>query len=231
MNKKFRSIPVENVIFFDIETASAVKELDPKSEMFKVFQYKNRDKETEKLPTVKETQALYKKIAALSASTGIIICITLAYVKDGKIVMKSLVGDEKEIISEAYRIMTGSSRIFCSFNGQGFDHVFMRQRAVVHNIEVHECLNDVDIKPWSWGDMGNLDLMKLMQGTSPFRMNFDEVCMMLGVPSPKNTGIHGSQVSEAYHEGRIEEIKTYCEADVKALVNVFLRMQGKPIIE
>lgn len=231
MNNKFRAINPETVLFFDIETSSQVKDLDPASELYKVFRYKNRNKETEELLSEEDTQKLYRKIGALSASFCKIICITLAYIKDNEIKMLSLTGDEKDIIKEAYEKMTFTPRYYCSFNGQGFDHPIMRQRAVALGVEVPEILNDVGIKPWSWDDMGNIDLMKLIQGTNPYRMNFDEVCLLLGVESPKNGSLAGSQVSEAYHDGRLDEIVTYCEADVKALVNVFLRMQGKPIIQ
>ena len=50
----------------------------------------------------------------------------------------------------------------------------------------------------------------------------------LGIPSPKDA-MSGSEVSEYYWNGQHDEIKTYCEKDVKATANVILKMAGMPI--
>ena len=39
----------------------------------------------------------------------------------------------------------------------------------------------------------------------------------------------GSEVSEYYWAGRHDEIKTYCEKDIKATANVILKIAGLPI--
>ena len=41
----------------------------------------------------------------------------------------------------------------------------------------------------------------------------------------------GHQVNEAYWSGRLEEIKTYCEKDVKATGDLMLRLSGIPIVD
>lgn len=231
MNDQIRKINPESLIFFDIETASQVPILEENTEMFKVFRHKSRNKETEELLSVEDTQALYNKIAALSSSFGKVVCFSMGRIKDNKISLFSIKGEEKDILNQAYTIIGSSSMACVSFNGQGFDIPFCRQRAAIYDLVAPKVLNDVGLKPWSFDDIGNIDCLKVMQGTSPFRMAFSELCLMLGVESPKNGSIEGSGVSKAYHEGRIDEIVEYCEKDVRALINVFLRMQGKPIIE
>jgi len=42
--------------------------------------------------------------------------------------------------------------------------------------------------------------------------------------------MNGSEVSKAYWNDRLEEIKTYCEKDVKATANVILKMAQLPIL-
>ena len=45
----------------------------------------------------------------------------------------------------------------------------------------------------------------------------NEVCAVFGLPG--KTSIDGSQVEEYYYDGRIEEIRNYCESDV---INTYL---------
>jgi hypothetical protein len=45
------------------------------------------------------------------------------------------------------------------------------------------------------------------------------MCYELGIESPKDN-MNGSDVHDAYWEGRVEEVKIYCEKDVKASIRV-----------
>lgn len=59
------------------------------------------------------------------------------------------------------------------------------------------------------------------------RVSLDALCKALKVPSPKE-GIDGSQVFDAWADGRIEEIEAYNLADAKAVREVFHRLVGVP---
>lgn len=229
MNNYIRNLSTDAVLFWDLETAACVKKLDPKSEMFKVFQYKNRDRETEALLGVKETQALFDKIAPLSPIYNIIVASCICYIKNGQIVSKVITGSEAEIIAETVKILSTSGRLPLGFNTSGFDFPVMRARAMANNIDYPENLTDVGLKPWEMDNKGG-DLLKWWQGTNPYRHSLDEVCLILGIPSPKDTGVKGSEVSKEFWTNGVERIKTYVEADTKTVANLFLRMQGKPII-
>ena len=41
----------------------------------------------------------------------------------------------------------------------------------------------------------------------------------------------GPEVSEYYYDGRLDEIKTYCEKDIKATANIILKIAGMPICQ
>ena len=45
------------------------------------------------------------------------------------------------------------------------------------------------------------------------------MCYELGIESPKDN-MNGGDVHDAYWEGRVEEVKIYCEKDVKASIRV-----------
>jgi predicted PolB exonuclease-like 3'-5' exonuclease len=45
----------------------------------------------------------------------------------------------------------------------------------------------------------------------------------MGIPTPKDD-IDGSQVHENFHLGNIERIKTYCEKDVKTMIDLMYKV-------
>jgi predicted PolB exonuclease-like 3'-5' exonuclease len=47
-------------------------------------------------------------------------------------------------------------------------------------------------------------------------------CDHLGIPSPKEEEITAENVSVAFKDGRIKEIKEYCLRDVQATYNAYL---------
>ena len=49
--------------------------------------------------------------------------------------------------------------------------------------------------------------------------SFDEVCYELGVESPKDV-MDGSDVHKYYWNGRLEDVRVYCEKDVRVSIEV-----------
>lgn len=223
-------VNLSQVLFFDIETATESENL-PDS---KIKIAKNKWKKDEYDELNKE----YQESGALYPEFAKIICVVLAYYKDGDIVYKSIEGEETNIINEFYRIV--NDYILCGFNISKFDLPFIRLRAMVHGIQIPENLNDMGLRPWDVGLSPNskirlLDLLDLIKGLFPFYFSLESVCGMLGLGSPKEE-IKGAEVSKAYHDGRISEIIEYCKRDVKATIEVLLRLRGqelvnKPIIQ
>ena len=55
------------------------------------------------------------------------------------------------------------------------------------------------------------------------RIKLNEVCSILGLPG--KFGVDGSQVAPMFDEGRVAEIRDYCETDVLNTYLVYLRWQ------
>jgi predicted PolB exonuclease-like 3'-5' exonuclease len=53
--------------------------------------------------------------------------------------------------------------------------------------------------------------------------SLEDLCHALDVPSPKNA-LHGSMVPRAFYDGRIDEICSYCNGDVLAMMKVYHKM-------
>ena len=101
-------------------------------------------------------------------------------------------------------------------NIEAFDMRFMFQRSVIRNVRPTLNLN---MSRYSDNLFDTMTAWAGYQG----RISLDALCKALGIPSPKN-GIDGSKVWDAVRDGRIDEVATYCAADVDATRQAFLRM-------
>jgi predicted PolB exonuclease-like 3'-5' exonuclease len=118
-----------------------------------------------------------------------------------------------------------------SWNGGGFDLPVLHYRGLVHGIAA--------ARYWDWGDDNrefkwnnylsryhtrHLDLMDVLAMYQP-RNNaaLDDVAKLAGFPG--KLGMDGSKVWEAFHQGKIAEIRNYCETDVVNTYLLYLRFQ------
>lgn len=234
MNQAIKNLKYENLIFFDLEMASQYKDLRDNERMLEVFRYKKRNKDTEELLSIEDTVALYDRDAALNPVFGKICCATLGLVdvKNNKIRLTSFKGAEDSIINGVVSTLNlASKRRVVGFNSTAFDLCYLRKRHNILGLENYpEYLNDVGKKSWDM-DKVTTDIMSQFKGSGFMTDGLDELCMAFGVPSPKITGVKGSQVSKVYWEGDVDRIVTYCEADVFSTINLFRRMRNEPLIE
>lgn len=106
-----------------------------------------------------------------------------------------------------------------SFNGKRFDVPFLLNRTLKNGIKVPKnraFANLKQTKPWQ---KEHIDLMDL-DGNRFFSLA--DLCDFLGVESPKS-GCDGSQVAKLVADGRIKDVAKYCEADVTATLECFLK--------
>ena len=126
MNQTFKRIPVEKTLFFDIEAVRAHKELDPESKEFQMYQKKLRNRDTDELPSIQETQDDYNKRAALKMGYLKIVTIGLGYVRAGEVYVKgNYVNDVLEYYSSlkaaGKKIISSDANSFAAYNS---DFVF-----------------------------------------------------------------------------------------------------------
>jgi len=230
MNTKLDTINIEDVLFWDMETVTETEELEVDSLAYDVFRVKNRNKETNELPSELETLQLYKKKGALSTTHSKIACLSMGFVKDNVIYLKSLVGEQKDIISEFSKVLN-KGYIPCGWNIIKFDFPMLRIKAWQEGIVDYapEQFNDAGKKEWAMSEIkyktNMIDLMLHYQGTHYIPSSLAEACYVLGVDTPKDD-IDGSQVSEVFYSEGVDRISKYCEKDVVACINLFQKMRG-----
>jgi len=118
-----------------------------------------------------------------------------------------------------------------SWNGGGFDLPVLHYRSLVHGISAPRYWDQgEDERDFKWNNYisryhaRHLDLMDLLALYQP-RNNvpLDEMAKLIGFPG--KLGMDGSQVWGAYQEGRLREIRSYCETDAANTYLVYLRFQ------
>jgi len=230
--KALTQLNLDNVVFIDIETVRAEKELTKDSPFYEAWDYKmkyGRD------PIGgADHAASFKEQASLYAEFGKIIVITIGKIQDGVLKLKSYANhDEKALLTEfctTLNAMIGKNKntVLCGHAVKGFDIPWMMRRCIVHQIELPSLLDTGHLKPW---ETTAVDTMDLWKGTAFNGASLTAIAACLGIPNPKDD-ISGYQTSETYYnepEG-LDRIRKYCEKDVTTVANIVRKCRYEPIV-
>ncbi len=118
-----------------------------------------------------------------------------------------------------------------SWNGGGFDLPVLHYRGMLNGVRAARYWDQgEDDREFKWNNYigryhaRHLDLMDLLAMYQPRgAVPLDEMARLLGFPG--KLGLAGAQVWPAWKEGRIAEIRSYCETDVANTYLVYLRFQ------
>jgi 3'-5' exonuclease len=224
----------DQILFLDIETVPQFPQFENCPDELKALWTRKADnlKKAEN-----ETAASIYNRAGIYAEFGKIVCISTGFItfQDGAPVLriKSFAGHEEAILLEEFarllnRYFYGPESRLCAHNGREFDFPFLARRMVINKIPLPSILNISGKKPWEINHLDTMELWKFGDFKSYTPLNL--LAYSLGIPSPKDD-IDGSMVWSVYwNDNDLERIVIYCEKDVEALANVFLRMKGLDII-
>ena len=142
---------------------------------------------------------------------------------------------EGEVIQRFFDGIEKFTPQLVSWNGGGFDLPVLHYRGLIHGVTAS--------RYWDMGDgdysdsrdfkynnyisryhTRHCDLMDLLAMYQP-RANapLDQLAQLMGLPG--KLGMHGGEVWNAFRDGRLGEIRDYCETDVVNTYLVFLRFQ------
>lgn len=217
---------MERLLYFDAEWVPISKDFNTLRQEFPLhadaWERRCKDKlmKEDKFKDM-SVEEIYDKEAGFYPEFIKIICISAGYFKTVNSIdewkCSSFYGhDEKEILEKFQNLLskTAGKYQLCGKAIKRYDMPFIAKRMAIHGIKIPYDLNNGSKKPWeiSCVDIGELWGFGCFQETyTPL----DWMCVSLGVPTSKSD-ISGSQVSSAYYDdNRLEDIKDYCERDVK----------------
>ena len=238
------NIDIAKVLFIDIECVSGKEKF---SDLDENMQYLWRLKAKSVLRryneelTDEEVSEAYTEKAGIYAEFGKIICISVGIVirnkdKSLKLRLKSFAShDEKQLLTDFNRMLAQyyphpDRMYFCGHNIKEFDIPYMCRRMIINQLPLAATMNIAGKKPWETKHL--LDTLELWKfGDYKAYTSLKLLAGVLGFPSPKDD-IDGSEVGRVYwSEKDLERIGIYCEKDVLATTQLFLRYRLMPLLE
>lgn len=224
--------PLNNILFLDIETVPEQEhydKLDP--DMRQLWEQKTQYQRKDEV----SGEDFYER-AGIWAEFGKIITISVGYFVNKADIrnfrVTSFWGDEKKILNDFSNLLNthfnGAQHLLCGHNAKEFDIPFIARRMIINGIALPNKLNLFGKKPWEVPHLDTLELWKF--GDYKHFTSLKLLTKVLGVPSPKDD-IDGSEVARVFYEEKdIDRIITYCEKDVIAVAQIFLRLRREELL-
>jgi len=226
-----------NYLVFDIETiGKPYDEIDETTRKY-FKQWAERDTQTEE-QAERELEQI-KKGLPLSPFLGEIVTIGMidqdgqgaCYFradKDDKVGdfeedgIHYKVGTEKEIL-ERFWEKARNYEAFVTFNGRGFDAPFLMIRSAVYDMRPSRNLMPPRYMSQQRYGPQHIDLSDQFPFYSALRRmpKLHFVAKAFNIESPKEGGMSGEEVPQAFQDGKYEEIARYCMDDVVATKKLF----------
>jgi len=139
--------------------------------------------------------------------------------------------DEGQLIQTFFDKIEKHQPQLVSWNGGGFDLPVLHYRGLKHGVRADKYWDlGEDDREYKWNNYisryhtRHLDLMDLLALYQPrASAPLDAMARLCGLPG--KLGMDGSQVYPAYLDGKLEDIRRYCETDVVNTYLVYCRYQ------
>jgi DNA polymerase elongation subunit (family B) len=223
---------LNNILFIDIETVPEEQNfISLDDEMKQLWEHKTQYQRKDDF----SPEDFYDR-AGIWAEFGRIICISAGFfINKGDIRnfrVTSFFGTEKKILTDFSNLLDNHfnqpQHALCGHNAKEFDIPFIARRMIINQIVIPQKLNLFGKKPWEIPHLDTLELWKF--GDFKHFTSLKLLTKILGIPSPKGD-IDGSQVANVYYiEKDIDRIINYCEKDVIAVAQIFLRFRREELL-
>jgi len=232
MNKQLQ---FEKILFLDIETvpqAYQFEQLDDKSRV--LFEAKNRFQ----ISPEKSIEQIFDERGGILAEFGKIVCISVGMLHEGSqgksIRLKSFYHDDEETLLKQFKRLLEDHyntpyHVLCGHNSKEFDIPYICRRMLINGLALPNILQISGKKPWEINHIDTMELWKF--GDYKSYTSLSLLCHVMGIPTPKDD-ISGADVARVYYEENdLQRIMVYCEKDVVALIQLYLRLQGEALVD
>ncbi len=229
------------ILFLDIETASGHPNFMYVPGSFKVLWQHKMDVHYGRDDSLDENeyQELYKSRAAIYAEFGRVVCISLGIIstktEETCLRVKVLKHEDETVLLDQFSELLNiyypdkTTHFLCGHNIKEFDIPYLCRRYRILNKPLPRILEISGHKPWQVHHLiDTMDMWKF--GDYKYYTSLELLCAALDIPSPKSD-MRGDKVSEAFWDGKIDDITRYATQDVIATCRVYLRLVGLPIID
>lgn len=227
-------VPSEKIMYIDIETVPQYASFDQLDEKMQAFWERKSSRISGEDVSPEEDYGR----AGIYSEFGKIVCISAGIIKvengERTLRVKSFYGHDevmllKEFSAALISFTSHPGTNICGHNVKEFDFPYIARRMIINGLPLPDILDVAGKKPWEVKFIDTLDLWKF--GDFKHYTSLNLLTHILGIPSPKDD-IDGSQVASVYYEENdVERIAKYCEKDVLATTQLFLRLKGEPLLD
>lgn len=224
------TIPIERVLFLDIETVPQYGVWEDLSQQEQnLWDKKTKRQRDDDV----EASDFYLDRGGIMAEFGKIICISIGMMeKNEKLKIKSFYNDDEKQLLLEFGELFNSPRmrdvILCAHNGKEFDFPWIARRYLINGMQPPSPFQLYGKKPWEIMHIDTMELWKF--GDYKSFVSLELLAHVFGIPTPKDD-IDGSMVSSMYYiEKDLFRIVQYCEKDVLTLANIFRRMRQEDLL-
>ncbi|HCX20425.1 MAG: 3'-5' exonuclease [Flammeovirgaceae bacterium] len=229
---------LRNLLILDIETVALTKEYQKlNADLRKHWERKSSFLRNEDELTSEE---LFSEKAGIYAEFGKVITVAFGIfhdLPDGSLALrvKSVTGHDeaallKEIKDLLETIFDPENLRLCAHNGKEFDFPYLSRRMLINGIKLPYVLDNSGKKPWEVNFLDTMEMWKF--GDRKNFTSLDLLTTIFNIPSSKSD-IDGSMVNKVYYEEEngLERIQKYCQGDVVATAQLFLKMNALPVVD
>jgi 3'-5' exonuclease len=243
---------IYKLVFLDIETSPIAEKFDDLSkknqELFYLkhereideIAWKDFYKEKEKpegnvdLCYPRAYQMVYEKRAHLYPEFAKIICISAGIIQEDytfkcasfcseseKEILTGFLANKKSFIhQDAY---ANNEKYIVVYNGKGFDLPFLAKRIMYNQMDLPATINIGHLKPWELGHI--IDVKEHLKFGGLDSPSLEALCSVMGVETAQDKfKIEASELAGKHKAKEYDFIKQYCEQDIFALAQVYLRL-------
>lgn len=175
----------------------------------------------------------FESSAGIYSEFGKIVCISVGFIHQHNNEMhfraKSFANDNEKILLAEFNALilkfcVSNEHTLCGHNIKEFDIPYICRRMLINGLELPPIFRIATKKPWEINFIDTLELWKF--GDYKNYTSLKLLTAVFGIPTPKDD-IDGSQVAHVYYQEKdLHRISAYCQKDVVATAQVFLRLQG-----
>jgi 3'-5' exonuclease len=236
---------IYNTLFIDIETVPMSADFeDIDEELQELWGVKARSilRKTDEELQFDEMADTFNTRAGIYAEFGKIVCISVGFLTrqpgaEGPVLrLKSfanhieanLLEDFSDILHKHFN--NPDKFALCGHNIKEFDIPYICRRLMINQLPFPKMLDIAGKKPWETKHL--IDTLELWKfGDIKNYTSLRLLTAVFGIPSPKDD-ISGADVAGVYWQDRdLDRIAHYCEKDVLATAQLFLKMKRLPPIQ
>jgi len=233
---------LQKIMFLDIETVPSVSDFSElPGELMHLWEDKYailQKRIPEKYNDTTTPAEAFNSSAGIYSEFGKIVCISVGFIHYQGTEMnfrtKSFSGNnEKQLLSDFLDLINKfcitKEQTLCGHNIKEFDIPFICRRILINGLQLPFIFQISGKKPWEISFIDTLELWKFGDFKNYTALKL--LTAVFGIPTPKDD-IDGSQVAHVYYQEKdIERISLYCQKDVVATAQVFLRLNGLDLIK